>query len=211
MAARAASACYDIEAQRGYDSRGWLWSPGYFSGEVRKDCPLTLIAATEPWHTVLALSPDDALTFEAERRRRLVAVAATPAQIGFAAELVLAADAFVITPVGRVADVARARAEGDEVRTVIAGYHWFTDWGRDTMISLEGLTLATGRAIEARWILRDLRSLRARRADPEHVPGRAKPGPLPHRRCDAVVLSRAAPLCRAQWRQGDLAICFCRS
>ena len=40
------------------------------------------------------------------------------------------------------------------MRTVIAGYHWFTDWGRDTMISLEGLTLATGRAIEARWILR---------------------------------------------------------
>src|ERR1700726_2537593 len=145
---------YDIEAQRGYDSRGWLWSPGYFAGEIRKDCPLTLIAATEAWHTVLALSPDDALTFEGERRRRLVGMAAAPAQIGFAAELVLAADAFVIPPVGRIADGARARAEGDEVRTVIAGYHWFTDWGRDTMISLEGLTLATGRAIEARWILR---------------------------------------------------------
>ena len=145
---------YEIEAQRGYDSRGWLWSPGYFSGEIRKDCPLTLIAATEAWHTVLALSPDDALTFEGERRRRLVGMAAAPAQIGFAAELVLAADAFVITPVGRIADGARARAEGDEVRTVIAGYHWFTDWGRDTMISLEGLTLTTGRAIEARWILR---------------------------------------------------------
>ena len=67
---------YEIEAQRGYDSRGWLWSPGYFTGEVRKDCPLTLIAATEPWHTVLALSPDDALTFEGERRRRLVGMAA---------------------------------------------------------------------------------------------------------------------------------------
>ena len=40
------------------------------------------------------------------------------------------------------------------MRTVIAGYHWFTDWGRDTMISLEGLTLATGRALEAEWILR---------------------------------------------------------
>jgi predicted glycogen debranching enzyme len=37
---------------------------------------------------------------------------------------------------------------------VIAGYHWFTDWGRDTMISLEGLTLATGRFHEAAWILR---------------------------------------------------------
>jgi glycogen debranching enzyme len=99
---------------------------------------LTLIAATEAWHTVLALSPDDALTFEGERRRRLVGMAAASAQIGFAAELVLATDTFVITPVGRIADGARARAEGDEIRTVIAGYHWFTDWGRDTMISLEG-------------------------------------------------------------------------
>jgi predicted glycogen debranching enzyme len=145
---------YDIEAQRGYDSRGWLWSPGYFSGEVCKERPLTLIAATEAWHTVLALSPDDALAFEGERSRRLVAMAPSAARIGFAAELVLAADTFVITPVGRIADGARARAEGDEVRTVIAGYHWFTDWGRDTMISLEGLTLSTGRAVEARWILR---------------------------------------------------------
>ena len=41
------------------------------------------------------------------------------------------------------------------MRTIIAGYHWFTDWGRDTMISLDGLTLATGREAEAKWILRD--------------------------------------------------------
>ncbi|HEX4184739.1 MAG TPA: glycogen debranching enzyme N-terminal domain-containing protein, partial [Stellaceae bacterium] len=145
---------YEIEAERGYDSRSWLWSPGYFVGEIREDCPLTLIAATEAWHTVLALSPDDALAFEGERRRRLVGMAPPAARTGFAAELVLAADTFVVTPVGRIADGARARAEGDEIRTVIAGYHWFTDWGRDTMISLEGLTLATGRVIEARWILR---------------------------------------------------------
>src|SRR5882762_4012311 len=145
---------YEIEAQRGYDSLGWLWSPGYFGGEVRRDCPLTLIAATEAWHTVLALSPDDALTFEAERRRRLVGMAAAPAQVGFAAELVLAADAFIITPVGRIADGARARAEGDDRRTVIAGYHWFTDWGRDTMISLPGLCLTTRRFDDAKQILR---------------------------------------------------------
>ena len=189
---------FEIEAQRGYDSRGWLWSPGYFAGEVRKDRPLTLIAATEPWHTVSALSPDDALTFEGERRRRLIGMAAPPAQSGFGAELVLAADTFVITPVGRIADVARARAEGDDVRTVIAGYHWFTDWGRDTMISLEGLTLSTGRVDRGTVDPAHLRPLRARRADPEHVPGRAQPGALPHRRRDAVVLSRAASLCRAQ-------------
>jgi predicted glycogen debranching enzyme len=77
-----------------------------------------------------------------------------PAREGLAAELVLAADNFIITPVGRIADIARAHAEGDDVRTVIAGYHWFTDWGRDTMISLEGLTLTTGREPEAEWILR---------------------------------------------------------
>ena len=51
-------------------------------------------------------------------------------------------------------DAARAQAAGDDVRTVIAGYHWFTDWGRDTMISLEGLTLVTGRHAEAGYILR---------------------------------------------------------
>jgi predicted glycogen debranching enzyme len=75
-------------------------------------------------------------------------------QSGPARELVLAADQFLITPAGRVEDAARARAAGDEVRTIIAGYHWFTDWGRDTMISLEGLTLTTGRHAEAGYILR---------------------------------------------------------
>ena len=65
----------------------------------------------------------------------------------------LAADQFIITPAGRTEETARAHAYGDEVRTVIAGYHWFTDWGRDTMISLEGLTLVTGR-YEAGYILR---------------------------------------------------------
>jgi predicted glycogen debranching enzyme len=145
---------FEVEAQRGYDARGWLWSPGYFVGEVRSDRSLTFVAATEPWHTVSALTPGDALIYEGERRRRLVGLAQPPAQSGIGAELALAADAFVITPVGRIADVARARAEGDEVGTVIAGYHWFTDWGRDTMISLEGLTLSTGREIHARWILR---------------------------------------------------------
>ncbi len=37
----------------------------------------------------------------------------------------------MVTP-GRAEDAARAHAAGDEARSVIAGYHWFTDWGRDT-------------------------------------------------------------------------------
>jgi predicted glycogen debranching enzyme len=111
------------------------------------------VASTEKWDTVRDLSPGNALNAEKERRRRLLAMAHAGTQGSMAAELVLAADQFIITPVGRAEDV-RARAAGDEVRTVIAGYHWFTDWGRDTMISLEGLTLTTGRHVEAGYILR---------------------------------------------------------
>jgi predicted glycogen debranching enzyme len=144
---------FETEAQRGYESRGPEWSPGYFSCELCGSAPLTLVAGTETWRTILSLKPEDARRFEIERRRRLIEMAPPVAREGFASDLVLAADTFVITPVGRVTDLARARAEGDDLRTVIAGYHWFTDWGRDTMISLEGLTLSAGRAPEGRWIL----------------------------------------------------------
>jgi predicted glycogen debranching enzyme len=101
-----------------------------------------------------ALTPEETLDSECERRRRLLLAAHPAARQGLGAELVLAADQFLIKPAGRVEDAARARAAGDEARTVIAGYHWFTDWGRDTMISLPGLTLATGRHAEAASILR---------------------------------------------------------
>lgn len=145
---------YQMEAERGYRSLGSLWNPGHFLIELRPSGSTTLIASTEAWNSVLALNSSAATEAERERRRRLVAAAHPQAQQAHAAELVLAADQFIITPAGRVEDATRARAAGDEVRTVIAGYHWFTDWGRDTMISLEGLTLLTGRQAEAGWILR---------------------------------------------------------
>ncbi|MBM4024542.1 MAG: glycogen debranching protein [Planctomycetes bacterium] len=145
---------YRVEADRGYDSVGRLWSPGYFCLVLHPGRKVSLTASTETWSRMRAIRPADAWTGEQTRRTQLMAMAAKPAQTGFGAELVLAADQFIIAPVGRTEDTVRARAWGDEVRTVIAGYHWFTDWGRDTMISLEGLSLTTGRIIEARWILR---------------------------------------------------------
>ncbi len=151
---RLSEIAYQMEADRGYASRGVLWSPGAFHIEVRPNRSATFVASTEDWPTILALDPAAAQAADFERRQRLIAAAVPEVRQGTAAELVLAADQFIITPAGRVEDAVRARAAGDEVRTIIAGYHWFTDWGRDTMISLEGLTLTTGRHQEAGWILR---------------------------------------------------------
>jgi predicted glycogen debranching enzyme len=145
---------YALEAERGYASRGVIWSPGFFHVELSPEKDATLVASAESWAAALALSPEEAITSDHERRQRLISIADSRARSGPAAELVLAADQFIMTPAGRLEDAARARAAGDEVRSVIAGYHWFTDWGRDTMISLEGLTLTTGRHAEAGWILR---------------------------------------------------------
>ena len=144
---------YRVEYQRGYESLGTLWSPGYFRVTLEPGEDATLLASTDDWDSMLALDPQEARAAELERRHRLIAQAAPGARSGVGAELVLAADQFIITPT-RPTDAARARAAGDEARTVIAGYHWFTDWGRDTMISLEGLTLTTGRTAEAGYILR---------------------------------------------------------
>ncbi|MEJ2748542.1 MAG: amylo-alpha-1,6-glucosidase, partial [Anaerolineae bacterium] len=60
-------------------------------------------------------------------------------------QLVLAADQFV---------VKRPTARDSNGRSIIAGYHWFSDWGRDTMVALSGLTLTTGRPDVAASILR---------------------------------------------------------
>jgi glycogen debranching enzyme len=80
---------------------------------------------------ILGVGPDDRLAyargFESERRR------------AFRSPLELAADAYVVT-----------RGEG---KTIIAGYPWFTDWGRDTFIAMRGLCLATGRFDDALAIL----------------------------------------------------------
>ncbi|HEY6361950.1 MAG TPA: amylo-alpha-1,6-glucosidase [Vicinamibacterales bacterium] len=145
---------YELEQNRGYECCGDLWTPGYFRLRLAPDAPGTLVASTESWETIGALDPVELPGADRRRRKRLLESAKGVPDVGMAAELVLTADQFIITPAGRIEEAARARAAGDEVRTVIAGYHWFTDWGRDTMISLEGLTLCTGRQREAGYILR---------------------------------------------------------
>jgi predicted glycogen debranching enzyme len=145
---------YRTEQRRGYPALGHLWSPGCFRVTLSRNAPVTLVASTESWETMLALPPAQALEATQGRLERLLTHAASDKLEPLASELILAADDFIITPAGRAEERARSRGVGDDVRTVIAGYHWFTDWGRDTMISLEGLTLVTGRMSEAGYILR---------------------------------------------------------
>ena len=93
-----------------------------------------VIASTEPNEVSNAAGFE---TREIERREELVKTAG--AKDEFTAQLVLAADRFIVS-----------RGAG---KTIIAGYHWFSDWGRDTMIALNGLTLATNRPEIAKSIL----------------------------------------------------------
>jgi predicted glycogen debranching enzyme len=144
---------YLMEHTRGYDSVGELYSPGFFCVSVDPGKTVTL-AASAGSQAPLDGSLSATRHLEVERRKELLALAEPAAREGLAEGLVLAADQFLITPARRVDPDATTPLAGDDVRTVIAGYHWFTDWGRDTMISLEGLTLVTGRAKEAGSILR---------------------------------------------------------
>jgi predicted glycogen debranching enzyme len=115
---------YLVELDRGFDFREDLASPGVLELQVDGDSFITFAREETLVHDVPTL---DALE-RSERTRR----SATP--------LERAADAFVIE-----------RAPGQT--SVIAGYPWFTDWGRDAMIALPGLLVARGRHDEARSIL----------------------------------------------------------
>ena len=144
---------YALEEERGYPFRASAWSPGYYDVEIDEGERATLLASTDSVAAIEALSHDDSWRAEIERRTRLLVASDCSPADGLCAELVFAADQFLIQPAARAADEARLRAAGEHARSVIAGYHWFTDWGRDTMISLEGLTLSTGRFTEARGTL----------------------------------------------------------
>lgn len=125
---------YSVEQERGLDFAEDLFSPCAFTFDLNAAKKVNIIASTE---RRVAGNADTYRQAEIDRRPTI------SKQTNAANELVLsltsAADQFV---------VARERGE-----TVIAGYHWFADWGRDTMIALPGLTLVNGRWDVARNIL----------------------------------------------------------
>ncbi len=123
---------YAIERERGFDFREDLFQPFALKFDLKEAA--TVIASLEKQNF------KDAPKFEkAERKRREKLIETAGAADDFRRRLVLAADQFIVS-----------RGDG---KTIIAGYPWFSDWGRDTMIALNGLTLVTNRSDVARSIL----------------------------------------------------------
>jgi predicted glycogen debranching enzyme len=123
---------YAIEKERGFDFRENLFQPFALKFDL-----------SEPANVIASLKIDEVYEvahLEAqEMARREDLIIKADARDDFEAQLALAADQFIV-----------ARGEG---KTVIAGYPWFSDWGRDTMIALTGLTITTNRTEIARQIL----------------------------------------------------------
>jgi len=121
------------EAYRGLGDAEDLYRCGVLRVTLKPGETLAVILSTT------SQTEADALTmFEAEKSRREALLTDGASDLDHA--LTLAADQFIV-------------ARGDDLKTIIAGYHWFTDWGRDTMIALPGLCLITGKYDTAKKII----------------------------------------------------------
>jgi len=126
---------YAIETDRGLDDREDLYTPGRFVVTAKKKASITLWAAVEPMGS---------FDWDRELARRQDVYKPAPNASPTIQQLLHAANDFL---------VVRKAPDGQSGFTVLAGYPWFADWGRDTMISLPGLLLYPGKFAEARQVL----------------------------------------------------------
>jgi len=149
---------FRADSSRGENSLDHVYQPGFFEVEVssNESKPFCLLAAAgkDESHAQSLFSSlyrgglkeiDALLNTELERRQKLLETFQNQHAPTVVEEwlkwLVLAADSFIV------------HRQSTQTKSVIAGYHWFEDWGRDALISLPGLTLVTGRFNDAREIL----------------------------------------------------------
>lgn len=125
---------YEIEIERGDDSVDNSFQIGYLSSSMKKGETIYIVMSMEKEEINVDRFRDE----EIERRNKLKEK--VNSEDTFLKDLAVAADDFI---------VERKSTNG---KTILAGYPWFGDWGRDTMIALPGLTLSTGRYEDARSI-----------------------------------------------------------
>ncbi len=127
---------YIKEQYRGLDYQEDLFSHGTFTVNLKSGDKLgVIISTTNP------AKRNAGKLFEKEKRRRSKLPNSLPVQDKVTRTLAQAADQCVVK-------------RGEDLHSIIAGYHWFADWGRDTMIALPGIALVTGQFDVAKKILR---------------------------------------------------------
>jgi len=133
---------YDAEKERGLAFQEDNFNPGYFESKLKLGTSRFFIAASTENISSLTLEQVEELYTREVYRQNLLAFNSRLTE-PFALKLLRATDSFIV----------KNPSTGEN--SVIAGYHWFADWGRDTMISLPGLFLVSHRFDEARSTLKN--------------------------------------------------------
>lgn len=133
---------YDIEKKRGLNFQEDNFNPGYFESKLKLGTSHFFIAASTEDVSSLTLEQVEEFYTRETYRQNLLAFNSRLTE-PFALKLLRATDPFIV----------KNPSSGES--TVIAGYHWFSDWGRDTMISMPGLLLIPRRFEEAKYILKN--------------------------------------------------------
>ena len=140
--------CYlPEETERGLDDHEDHLFAALFRAKLEPGLRITVVATTEPNtlqdgdHALAERTDQEVKLLRHWQEKNAVLASSAPSWLR---QLVWSADQFI---------VKRSLPDEPDGRSIIAGYHWFGDWGRDTMIALPGLTLVTGRADVAKKIL----------------------------------------------------------
>jgi predicted glycogen debranching enzyme len=127
---------YNIEKQRGQDFTEDLYSTGYVEYDLQPG---------ETMHLIFSLDEnkmnEDSGKLKAQEIERLNLLVSPTIHDKFLADLIISSEQFIV------------HRKSTDNYSIIAGYHWFTDWGRDSMIALRGLCIATGKQTEARSVI----------------------------------------------------------
>ena len=129
---------YIWERRRGLTDVDNHFCPGHFQVSLRPGAAVTVLLSTLPPNRHALLAPSSVAT-----GATIQPPAEDPVEVQ---QLYRTAHSFLVD--------RYCQADRPCGKTIIAGYHWFGDWGRDTMIALPGLCLTTGRYTDAAEILR---------------------------------------------------------
>lgn len=127
---------YEREQERGLDFREDSFSVANINLVLKPGAKVQLVFSTEE-----GMAKADPETLKANELRRLENIASKDIDDAFLKDLMLAGEQFIV------------RRDSTEGYSLLAGYHWFTDWGRDTMIAMRGITIATGKQEVSKSIL----------------------------------------------------------